>query len=196
MRLFFRYATALFTLCATTQLAAANAPTTAPSYATPADVIAACQKAGRAGDYQTLVDCYSPEGMKQATEFCIDILVSDAPTGPSTQPTPQPILALEKKYGLDRPRRPGESDDLFEARLADAITDKRAFLIEAAGIFGDQNQANNNPPSELINVNISSDGKTAVAKLVQKDPDGSAMTQDVKFTKIDGSWKLDQVISF
>lgn len=196
MRRTSRHVTALIMLCLTAQMAAANPPTTAPSYATPAEVIAASQKALRAGDYQTFVDCYSPDAQEQATEFCIDTLVTNAPSGPTTQPMPQPIRAWEKKYDLDRPRLAGETDDQFDARLAHSIKDKRAFLIDALGIVRDQAGPDNSPPSELINVNISSDGTTAVAKLVRKDPDGDAMSQDVKFIKIDGSWRLDQIVAF
>lgn len=189
---------AILSLLIVPVLTSAGTPTTAPTvFATPADVYAAALKATRAGDTRTVVSCLSPETQAEWVSMCVSLILSEPTTAPSDSDKDK--VALEAKYGLDHPqRRPGETDEQLADRLAAQIKDKVAFLNEWMSHDAAQDKADpgSQPAPELVNVHIEGDGTVAVAKLVQHEADGSTTSMDVKFKKIDGSWKIDSMMLF
>lgn len=172
----------------------ADGPTTAPAiYATPADVFAASEKAARAGDCETYVDCQSPDNQEIFVKLFVQIAMATPTTNPNPSDQDKQILAFMAKYGLDHhDRLAGEADYQWTDRVAALIKDKPAFLKDLMS----QNPPDPNPGPmpELTDLQIQADGVTATAKAVVHTPDGTAGSQDVKFKKIDGSWRLDSLV--
>jgi hypothetical protein len=172
-------------------------PTTANAvYVTPADVVAAAMKANREGDIPAEIGCLSPDGQEKWTKLWLRIVVSMPTSAPATTDLDKQREAMLAKYGVDlRDRRTGETDAQTVDRFARQIKDKSAFLEEIASKQPPRRK--DQPTPVLENVQISADGMSAVAKLVRHDADGKgSMSMDVKFQKIDGSWKIDSMIFF
>jgi hypothetical protein len=177
---------------------AADTPSTRPTYASADEVLAACQKAHHDGDTQAFIDCYSPHAQEHFVHLLLTMIAHSPTSSPSGQADPQKAV-FEAKYGLDhRDKNPGETDAQLVDRLAGQIKDQRGFLID---FVSRQDAARPKdlpvqPTPELQNLQVSPDGKTAAGKLVRHEPDGSAMSQNAKFRKVDGSWLIDDIIFF
>jgi len=180
---------------------AAAAPAAAPPatmraavFATPADVLAAAR---RAKDDPNQFDYFTPDAQDQLARMIVFMVVRGRPTT-----LPADVQAakaeFEAAWGLDRREpRPGESDEQRIDRLLEQIPDKRTFLVD----FRRRQQAttaparpapSTRPASVLEDVQISPDGTTATGRLVHREDERSSTSQQVKFRKIDGSWRIDQ----
>jgi hypothetical protein len=171
---------------------------TRPVYPSPADVLAACQKANHDGDARAFVDCYSSQAHKHFLKFLIMMIANSPTTLPTGQVDPEKA-AFEAKYGLDhREKRPGETNAQLVDRLDAGVTDPRGCLID----FMTHQFANRpkdrpaSPAPELQNIQIDGQGETAVGKLVRHEANGGTMSQNAKFRKSDGSWLLDDIVFF
>jgi hypothetical protein len=178
---------------------AAGATTLPAIYATPADVVAAADKALHAGNAQVLVDCLDADSQEKLTQFFLFAMASDLTDAPATAPSDKQKAAFNAKYALDHVQRlPGETDEQMGDRLAKQIKDKRQFLIDMTLQLNDDNKKSGKviPPMELDNLHIQPDGTTAVGQLVHRQSDGTSDSQDVQFKKIDGAWKFDGAVMF
>lgn len=187
---------------ATLGIASAETPSTRAIYATPAEVVAAAQKATAEKDMAASLDCYSPAGHDALAKFILWAVASTPTTVPASQPANPERAEFEAKYGLDRrERKAGESTEQFATRLMEGLPDRRAFLVDF--MTRQQTHQAKRPPAtrpseplELQDVQIDASGTNATAKLLRKSRDGGTMSQNVKFEKIDGSWRIATVMMY
>ncbi|HEV7299430.1 MAG TPA: hypothetical protein VGN72_08720 [Tepidisphaeraceae bacterium] len=186
------------------QLAVAQAPTSQPTtsavvYETPEAVVLAARNANKTGDHVAEIDCYSPAGHAAIARVLMWMIASPPTTQSATQPINPDRAAFEARHGLDRrAQKPGESRDDFAKRLVDELPDKRAFLLDFMTKQPPRRRPTSQPagPLQLQDVTIDPSGTTATAKLVRKGRDGSTMSQEVKFEKIDGSWRIATMMMY
>ena len=102
--------------------------------------------------------------------------------------------ALLAKHGIkDLTSRAGEDPEAFIKRITANVTEGRALLMELMKL-GEGKGAKPSPcrKGELTELKIA--GETATGKYVVKDADGSTSSQEVKFDKVEGSWRLGDVV--
>jgi hypothetical protein len=176
--------------------ASAAPPATRPVYATPADVVAAAQRANKEDDFETILNCQSPAGQQKMVKFVITIMARS----PATRPADAERDAFELRHRLsDRTPRAGETPGQVVDRLIGDLPDSRAFLLD----FMTQQKAirakrppSTRPAPDLTNLVVSPDGLTATGDLSRRDPDGGTMSQHISFSKIDGSWLLNDMMFY
>jgi hypothetical protein len=74
------------------------------------------------------------------------------------------------------------------------VPDARAFLIGLYELNDQPRIRDSGRKVELVDVKIN--GDTAQGSEVITLPDGSTISEDVGFTKINGSWKIDSVLVY
>ena len=103
-----------------------------PKYSTPAQVVAAYEKAHDAGDDGAGLDCMSPEGQDKCLKFMVGMELATRQTEPGAPaPTPEEkkaqadMDALLAKHGIkDLAKRAGEEEEACVNRITAHVTDQ------------------------------------------------------------------------
>jgi hypothetical protein len=174
----------------------------AAKYATPAEVIAAYEKAHDANDDAAAVDCFSPEGMNRSVKFMVAMEMATRqpePGAAAAAPTPEEkkahaaMDALLAKHGIkDLATRQGEDSEAYVNRITAPVTDPRGLMLDLMKFLETGAKPAPCRKGEVADLKIN--GDDATGKYVVKDPDGSSSSQDLKFKNIDGSWRLADVV--
>jgi hypothetical protein len=173
-------------------VADASPPTTQAIYKSPTDVVVALQNASRAGDTASAVDCYTLDAQKRGVTLTVALILSTQTSQQSTQIDHDATTDFSRKYKLDQPLQPKETDHQRIERIAATIADTRSFLIDFGKLSGKPQLDPRIRPAILVDVVIKADGVHATGKIIQHTDDGD-FSQEIEFAKIDNSWKLDTI---
>ena len=173
---------------------------TAATYSSPQEVLAAFEKAHDANDDAATLDCLSPEGITRTAQFMVGMEMATRQPDPNAPPpsadekkAQAKIDALLAKHNIkDTAARPGEEGEAYVDRITAHMTDPRTLLLDLMKIMNGGAKQAPCRKGELQNLKIT--GDTATGKYVVKDPDGSSMSQNLKFKKIDNSWRLADLV--
>ncbi len=183
--------------------AAGASAAAAPKYSTPAQVVAAYEKAHDAGDDGAGIDCMSPGGQNKCLKFMVGMELATRQTEPGAPPpsaeekkAQAETDALLAKHGIkDLAKRAGEEEEAYINRITAHVTDQRTLLIKMMQMMEGAVPGTKPAPcrkGEIKDLKIT--GDTATGKYVTKEEGDSTMSQDLKFKQIDGSWLLADVI--
>lgn len=173
----------------------------ATKYSTPAEVLAAYEKAHDAGDDAAGIDCLSVEGQEKSLQFILGMeLATRQPEPGAPAPSAEEkkaraeMDALLAKHGIkDLTPRPGEDTEALVKRITAHVTDRRTLLIDLMKMLAEPG-AKPSPcrKGEVQDLKVA--GDDATGKYVVKEPDNSQSSQDLKFKKVDGSWLLADMV--
>jgi hypothetical protein len=162
-------------------------------FTAPAEVMSAAEDAFGKGKFDALADCFDAGGQRQMAQSYVGIFVMELSEG--SGPGVKKIKDLLAKFGLtDIAKKAGETDEQLADRLAAQLKDPRAFMIKATPLAFPNPKSKGPIKGELKDVKI--DGQKAQAKYAVKLSGTNAMTQDVTFAQVNGSWKIAKAIVF
>jgi len=191
-----RFSTTLALTCIALSLfasPASNGAEAAKKNATPADAIAAAEQAFDRNDKAAQVDCLSPAGQTALSEMLV-MVAGMAAADPGAKEMQRQIDELFARHGVtDRKAKEGEDPQAHAKRIASQIKDKRPFLVDALKLnLADEPAGTKCVKGELKDVKIT--GDTATGTYAVKTDDSSTMSQEMKFSRSNGSWLIDSLI--